>query len=78
MLGYKNIKIYNTSARVGYTLPVWKSAQVQGLKESRLAIRGGDDLKTNSLAQVASLKCLDFFSILRPFFKRLISKGPLR
>ena len=37
----KNIK---TSATVGYAPPVWKRAQVQGLKESRLTIRGdGDD-----------------------------------
>ena len=32
-----------TSARVGYAPPVWKRAQVQGLKESRQTIRGDED-----------------------------------
>ena len=36
----ENIK---TSARVGYAPTVWKRAQVQGLKESRLTIRGDED-----------------------------------
>ena len=33
-------KYISTSARVGYAPPFWKRAQVQGLKESRLTIRG--------------------------------------
>ena len=41
MLGDKNS--INKSARVGYAPPVWKQAQVQGLKESRLTIRGDED-----------------------------------
>ena len=32
-----------TSARVGYAPPVLKRAQVKGLKESRLTIRGNED-----------------------------------
>ena len=28
---------------MGYAPPVWKRAQVQGLKESRLTIRGDED-----------------------------------
>ena len=32
-----------TYARVGSALPVWKRAQVKGLKESRLSIRGDED-----------------------------------
>ena len=32
-----------TSARVGFTPPVWKRAQIQRLKESRLIIRGDED-----------------------------------
>ena len=35
-------KFIKISARVGYTPPAWKRAQVQGLKESRQTIRGDD------------------------------------
>ena len=41
---YQNIYLLlKTSARVGYAPPVWKRAQVQGLKESRQTIRGDED-----------------------------------
>ena len=32
-----------TSVRVGGAPPIWKQAQVQGMKESRLTIRGDGD-----------------------------------
>ena len=32
-----------TSARLGYASPVWKRAQVQGLKESRRTIKGDQE-----------------------------------
>ena len=58
ILGDKTVyeKYMNTSARAGYTLPVWKWAQVQGLKESRLSIRGEED---QGLALRNSYWCLD-------------------
>ena len=36
-------KYINTSARVGYAPPTWKRAQVKGMRESRLTIRGDED-----------------------------------
>ena len=36
-------KIYNDIRQSGYAPPVWKRAQVPGLKESRLTIRGDED-----------------------------------
>ena len=36
-------KYIKTSARVGDAPPVWKRAQIQGLKESRLTLRGDGD-----------------------------------
>ena len=36
-------KYIKAFVRVGYAPPVWKRAQVQGLKESRLTIRGHED-----------------------------------
>ena len=39
-----NSKIYlKTSATEGYAPPIWKQAEVQGLKESRLIIRWDED-----------------------------------
>ena len=45
MQGDKNSisKIYEDIRQSGYVPPVWKRAQVQGLKESRLTIRGDED-----------------------------------
>ena len=45
MKGDKNSisKIYNDIRQSGYAPPVWKRAQVPGLKESRLTIRGDED-----------------------------------
>ena len=45
MQGDKTVyqKYIKTSARVGYAPPVWKRAHVQGVKESRLTIRGDED-----------------------------------
>ena len=45
-------KYIKASARVGYAPPVWKRAQVQGLKESRLTIRGDEDQGHVSSAEV--------------------------
>ena len=36
-------KYITTSVREGYAPPVWKWAQVQGIKEHRLTIKGGED-----------------------------------
>ena len=43
-------------ARVGYAPPVWKRAQVQGLKESRLTIKGNEDRGLVSYAKVKKIK----------------------
>ena len=45
MKGDKNSisKIYKDIRQSGYAPPVWKRTQVQGLKESRLTIRGDED-----------------------------------
>ena len=40
-------KIYNDIRQSGYAPPVWKRAQVPGLKESRLTIRGDEDRGLN-------------------------------
>ena len=37
------LKYIKTIARVGYAPPDWKRAQGQGLKESRITIRGDED-----------------------------------
>ena len=42
-------KYIKTSTRVDYAPPVWKRAQVQGLKESRLTIRGKEERALSSL-----------------------------
>ena len=41
--------MYKDSARKGNAPSVWKRAQVQGLMESRLTIRGDDDLDLTPL-----------------------------
>ena len=45
MYGDKKVyqKYIKTSTREGYAPPVWKRAQVQGLKEFRQTIRGDED-----------------------------------
>ena len=45
MYGDKNSisKVYKDIRHSGYAAPVWTRAKVQGLKESRLTIRGDGD-----------------------------------
>ena len=62
-------KYIKTSARVGYAPPVWKRAQVQGLKESRLTIRG------TRIGALSHLRRFGQVSSYSP--KRLVNQGAM-
>ena len=51
-------KHIQTSARVGYTPPVWKQAQVKGLQESRLTIGGDEDWNIVSPEEVWTIPAM--------------------
>ena len=78
-------KYIKTSAREGYAPPVWKRAQVQGLKESRLIIRGDKDRGLVSSEELVRVQCVskDMYKavkgpITRPIVLSMVKKKDCR
>ena len=53
-----------TSARVGYDLSIWGRAQVQGLKEYRLTIRGDGDQALSPLRRLGRVPSFSSHALL--------------